>query len=232
MTDRTFDELKEEWWNPEGRLKGLHLFNATRVEYFTGVVERVLGGVSGKKVLDVGCGGGLLSEEFAKRGALVTGIDLSQPAIEVAREHAAGGGLDIDYRVATVGELKEEFREAFDCILCSEVIEHVERPEEFLKDCSALLKEGGLFLFSTINRTPKAFLLAIVVAERVLGLIPRGAHRYRDFLKPSELWEMLKGCGIHVEQIKGISFSLLEGGFTISDDPSVNYIGYGIKGHV
>ena len=229
MTDQTFDKLGKEWWNPEGRLKGLHLFNATRVEYFTGVVERVLGGVSGKKVLDVGCGGGLLAEEFAKRAALVTGIDLSQPAIEVAREHAAGGGLDIDYRVASVGELKEEFWEGFDLILCSEVIEHVGDPRSFLKDCSALLKDGGLFFFSTINRTPKAFLLAIVVAERLLGLIPKGAHRYRDFIKPSELWQMLKGCNIEVEEIRGISYSLMGGGFVMSEDPSVNYIGYGIK---
>ncbi len=232
MTDRTFDELKEEWWNPAGRLRGLHMFNPVRVEYFTAVVEEVGGGLDGKRVLDVGCGGGLLSEEFARRGAVVTGIDLSSTTIEVAKDHATREALDIDYRVATVVELKDEFPEAFDCIVCSEVLEHIEKPEEFLNDCSAMLKEGGLFLFSTINRTLRAFVLAIVVAEGVLGLIPKGAHRYRDFLRPSELWQMLKGCGIEIEEIKGVSFSLLKGGFAISSDSSVNYIGYGVKHQV
>ncbi len=232
MTDSTFDELKDEWWNPRGRLKGLHLFNPVRAGYFIRVTEGVLGGIQGRRVLDVGCGGGLLSEEFAKRGAVVTGIDLSAPSIEVAREHAEKNGLSIDYRLSRVEELGEEFKAHFDCVLCSEVIEHVEDPREFLKNCSRVLKDGGLFLFSTINRTPRAFILAIVVAEKVLGLIPKGAHRYRDFIRPSELWQMLRMCSIRVEEIRGISFSILEGGFVISDDPSVNYMGYGIKGQV
>ncbi len=225
---KKFDEFKRDWWDPKGRLFSLHRINPLRFGYFSSKMKEHLGDIK-KRVLDIGCGGGLLSEEFAKAGAQVTGIDLSPPSIEAAREHAKDTGLDIDYRVSSPGELKKEAPERFDAVICAEVLEHVDDLEGFLSDATAMLKKGGLFFFGTINRTLKARLLAIFVAEDILRMVPHGTHDYRRFVRPSELFELLKKNSVEVREVKGMSYDILRLEFKISDDTSVNYLGYGVK---
>lgn len=224
-----FDTFKKDWWNPEGRLKSLHTINPLRFGYFSDKAAELSMGFEGKRVLDIGCGGGILSESFAKAGAEVTGIDLSSTAIEAASEHAEETGLDIEYRVSTVAKLSEERREYYDFVACSEVIEHVDDLEGFLKDALSMLKGGGLFFFSTINKTLKARFLAVFVAEDLLRMIPPGTHDYSRFVRPSELVRMLKDNSVEAREIKGMSFSPLSFDFKISRDTSVNYLGFGVK---
>lgn len=232
-----FDTLKDEWWDPKGKLKSLHKITPLRFEYYLGVCNdhfeassKGLEGVKGKRVLDLGCGGGLLSERFSEAGALVTGIDLSTVAIEAARAHAEAGGLDIDYRNLSVEELlKGEGSESFDVVLCSEVLEHVEDLEGFVRSSSALIKKGGLYLFSTINSTLKAKLLIVTMAEDVLGMLPKGTHDPSRFIKPSALAAFMRMSGVDVKEFKGMRINPI--GFTckLSEDLSVNYLGYGVK---
>ena len=185
-------------------------------------------------MLDIGCGGGLMSESFAKQGAEVVGIDLAPTSIEAAQEHASEGGLEIEYMVLSVADLIKKRPKKFDCIVCSEVLEHVGDLEGFLRDATSLLKKSGLFFFSTINKTLKARFLAIFMAEDILRLVPRGAHEYEKFIKPSRLVGLLKQNKIEAEEIKGmslnhLSLNSLKMDFKLSRDTSVNYIGYGIK---
>jgi len=224
-----FDTFKKDWWDPEGRLKSLHTINPLRFGYFLEKAAALAGGLSGKRVLDIGCGGGILSESFAKEGAEVTGIDLSPTAIEAGAEHAEENGLLVEYRVSSVSDLSEERRGYYDIVVCSEVVEHVDDLEGFLRDALSMLKHGGLFFFSTINKTLRARLLAVFVAEDVLGMIPPGTHDYTRFVKPSELVRILRDNSVEAEEIKGMSFSPLTFGFKISKDTSVNYLGFGIK---
>ncbi|MDP2690636.1 MAG: bifunctional 2-polyprenyl-6-hydroxyphenol methylase/3-demethylubiquinol 3-O-methyltransferase UbiG, partial [Deltaproteobacteria bacterium] len=169
-----FEKYGAEWWNPAGRLFSLHRINPLRFDYFSGAA----GALSGKRVLDIGCGGGLLAERFAGAGALVTGIDLSPVAVEAAKKHASGSGLSIDYRVASPSQLLKEAPEGFDIVVCAEVLEHVDDLRGFLRDSLSMLKPGGLFFFGTINKTLKARFFAIFVAEDLLGMVPRGTHDY------------------------------------------------------
>ncbi|MEK7313736.1 MAG: bifunctional 2-polyprenyl-6-hydroxyphenol methylase/3-demethylubiquinol 3-O-methyltransferase UbiG [Deltaproteobacteria bacterium] len=224
-----FDSFKDDWWNPEGRLKSLHRIIPLRFEYFSARIKEELGTFEGKKILDVGCGGGLISERFASEGALVTGIDVSTPSIEAAKEHAAKHGLKIDYCAIEVSSFSTENKGVFDCVVSSEVLEHVENLPEFIKDAASTLKKGGLFLFSTINKTIMAKFLAIFMAEDVLRILPKGTHDYKKFIKPSELARFLRENSVVVKDVRGISLSLSERGFKISKDTSVNYIGYGVK---
>ena len=168
-----------------------------------------MGGVRERRIIDIGCGGGLLSEEFARRGGRVTGIDLSPTAIECARRHAEGAGLHITYMVRSPGEFAKDHPEPFDCVVCCEVLEHVDGLEGFIEDACRLLKKDGVFLFSTINRTLKAGLLAIFVAEDILRMVPQGTHDYRRFIRPSVLVELLRHNSVEVEEIKGMSFDPL-----------------------
>lgn len=221
-----FDSFKDEWWNPTGRLFSLHKINPLRFEYFS----KIAGGLNGKAVLDIGCGGGLLSEEFAKAGAVVTGIDLSPVAVEAAEKHAAGSGLAIDYRLSSpTGFLKENPDRRFDIIVCAEVLEHVDDLSAFLKDAIAMLKAGGQFFFGTINKTVKARLLAVFVAENLLHMLPKGTHDYKRFVRPSVLRRHLEENNVEMMEIKGMSYDPLRLEFELSDDPSVNYLGYGVK---
>ncbi|OGQ56628.1 MAG: hypothetical protein A3J24_00615 [Deltaproteobacteria bacterium RIFCSPLOWO2_02_FULL_53_8] len=220
-----FDKYEQEWWNPAGKLFSLHRINPLRFNYFSGLA----GELAGKRVLDVGCGGGLLAERFASAGALVTGIDLSPVAIEAAKKHATANGLAIDYRVASPTIFVKDCQEPFDIIVCAEVIEHVDNLDLFLADTLAMLMPGGFFFFGTINRTLKARILAIAVAEEILRMVPSGTHDYKRFVRPSLLKEILENNGVEMMELKGMSYDPLKLEFKITDDTSVNYLGYGKK---
>jgi len=220
-----FEPFDDEWWNPRGKLFTLHKINPLRFDYFSGHA----GDVKGKRVLDIGCGGGLLSESFARAGAVVTGIDLSERSIAAAKRHSETGGLDIDYRVCSIEELRKERPKKFQIITCSEVLEHVPDLQVFLSDATSLLAKHGFFFFSTLNKTLKARLFAVYAAENILGIIPRGAHDYNKFVRPSTLVEILDGLGVEVKELKGMSLNPLRLEFRISGDLSINYLGYGVK---
>ncbi len=215
----------DDWWGPKGRLFSLQKINPLRFGWFSAVA----GELKDKRVLDVGCGGGILSESFAKAGARVTGIDLSPVAIETAKRHAEESGLEIEYHVASPSEFLKRKPGKFEIIVCAEVIEHVDDPAGFLKETLKMLKARGRFFFGTINRTLKARIFAVFVAENVLKMLPRGTHDFKRFIKPSELVRILKENGLDVEELKGMSYDPLKLEFKLSDDTSVNYLGHARK---
>ena len=228
MTTETekFEKYGAEWWNPTGRLFSLHRINPLRFDYFSDKA----GGLSGKKTLDVGCGGGLLAERFAASGALVAGIDLSSIAIEAAKKHAKESGLDIEYMVCSVSKLRAAQGDSlFDIVICAEVLEHVDDLNGFLRDSLAMLKPGGLFFFGTINKTLKARLLAVFVAEDVLNMVPKGTHDYKRFVRPSLLKKIIADNDAEMMELKGMSYDVLRFEFKLSNDTSVNYLGYARK---
>lgn len=217
-----FNKMGKDWWDDKGNMSALHMINPIRFQYFSAK----LGSLEGKKVLDIGCGGGLLSEEFARRGAMVTGLDLSPVAIEAAKKHAEENGLKIDYRNCPLNEIKET---DFDVVICAEMLEHVDDLAKMVSDSAAKIKPGGYYLFETINRNPASWFLAIFMAENILKFVGRGTHSYERFVKPSSLSGLLRENGVAVKEIKGMTFNPLEWKFKISDSTLVNYIGYGIK---
>ena len=227
---RHFQALADEWWSPRGKFRALHAFNPARLQF----IVREIGGafssgaglrsLSGLNILDIGCGGGILAEPLARLGAEVTGIDPVAAAIEAAKAHAAAANLKVNYRAATAEELASEGA-MFDAVIASEVIEHVSNVGSFLETCRRLCKPNGAIIVSTLNRTAKSYALAIVAAEKVLGLIPRGTHDWNKFIKPSELAAELKAAGSALGVESGIVFSPLSGEWKLSDkDLSVNYI--------
>lgn len=211
-----FAHLVEHWWDTEAALKTLHDINPARLQFITNDVA-----LAGKHVLDVGCGGGILSEALAKQGAKVTGIDAEKGAIDVARAHAKDHNLDIDYQATAIEEFNAE---PFDLITCMELLEHVSSPATLLSHCKRLLKPGGLLLVSTINRTWQAYLLAVIAAEYVLRLLPRQTHDYAKFITPAELTQMARSLGLTLISMKGLSYNPLKRDASLQDSVSVNYM--------
>lgn len=214
-----FNTLADDWWHVDGPLKTLHTINPFRLQYIRKQCQ-----VNDNTVLDVGCGGGILSESLARFGACVTGIDLAEKNIEAAIKHAEQSGLDINYVTISSDALRAQQPSSFDVITCMELLEHVPDPAALIADCVALCRPGGDLFFSTINRTPKAFLQTIVGAEYITGLIPRGTHQYKQFIKPSELTRWLESAGASVEHIQGFHYAALTGHHRLTPDVGMNYM--------
>lgn len=217
-----FDRLANHWWDPEGDCKPLHQINPLRANYIDSKAQ-----VAEKTLLDVGCGGGLLSEAMAQRGAQVTAIDMGAEPLAVARLHAQASGLDINYRQLTVEQLVAEQAGQFDVITCLEMLEHVPDPASVVAACAQLVKPGGHVFFSTLNRTPKAYALAVVGAEYVLGWLPKGTHDYRKFIRPAELAQWARASGLIMGDLTGIIYHPIAREFRLSaGDVDVNYLMY------
>jgi 2-polyprenyl-6-hydroxyphenyl methylase/3-demethylubiquinone-9 3-methyltransferase len=214
-----FEMLAERWWDPGSEFKPLHDINPLRLDF---IDERAP--LEGGRVLDVGCGGGILSESMAARGAVVTAIDASDAPIAVARLHQHESGSSVDYRKATVEELVETGSPPFDVITCLELLEHVPDPFSVVNACASLLSPGGRIFFATINRNPKSYLLAIIGAEYVLGLLPKGTHDYAKLIRPSELDAWSRRAGLKLETLKGMTYNPLTRRYRLGKDISVNYI--------
>lgn len=214
-----FSQLAHRWWDPNSEFKPLHDINPLRLEY----IEN-LAGLQGRRVLDVGCGGGILSESMAVRGASVTGIDLGDKALKVARLHLLESGQKVDYRLVAVEDLAQQEPQQYDVVTCMEMLEHVPDPASVVKACAQLVKPGGHVFFSTLNRNLKSYLFAIIGAEYVLNMLPRGTHEYAKFLKPSELARYCRAAGLNVEEVTGMSYNPLSRVYSLGNDTSVNYM--------
>lgn len=219
-----FAALANRWWDPKGPQKALHALNPVRLGY---VSARV--GLRGAKVLDVGCGGGLLSEALAREGAEVTAIDLAPDLVKVAKLHGLESGVRVDYRVQSVEGLAAEQPASFDAITCMELLEHVPDPGAILSACATLLRPSGRLFVSTLNRTPAAFALAIVGAEYVARLLPKGTHQYRDFIKPSELGAWLRESGLQLEDVSGLMYEPWRDAARLTRRTDINYLACAIK---
>jgi 2-polyprenyl-6-hydroxyphenyl methylase/3-demethylubiquinone-9 3-methyltransferase len=214
-----FSQLAHRWWDPTSEFKPLHDINPLRLGY----IDRIAG-LAGKTVLDVGCGGGILSESMAAAGATVTGIDLGDKALQVARLHLLESGRKVEYRKIAVEALAAERPGSFDVVTCMEMLEHVPDPASTVRACSQLAKPGGHVFFSTLNRNPKSYLFAVIGAEYVLKLLPRGTHDYAKFIKPSELAQFCRNAGLQVADITGMSYNPLSREYSLGRDTDVNYI--------
>lgn len=214
-----FGELAHRWWDPNSEFKPLHDINPLRL----GWIDRSVG-LAGKRVADVGCGGGLLSEGMAGCGAHVTGIDMSEKALGVAKLHMLESGHAIDYRLIAAEALAAEAPTSFDAVTCLEMLEHVPDPASTVAACAQLVKPGGQVFFSTINRNPKAYLLAVVGAEYILNMLPKGTHDYAKFLRPAELAHFARAAGLEVAEIIGMSYNPLTQTYRLGTDTSVNYL--------
>lgn len=226
-----FTAMADEWWDPRGKFRPLHKFNPVRLGFMRAQIERHFGLEKGQKkpfaglrALDIGCGGGLVSEPMARLGLAMTSVDASEANIKTAMTHAQAGGLDIDFRAGTAEALLETGEPAFDIVFNLEVVEHVANPDAFLANCAKLLAPGGIMFLATLNRTPKAFALAILGAEYVLGWLPRGTHEFDKFLKPKELEAPLTAAGLMCDLPQGVSFNPLTDSWRLTKDTSVNYM--------
>ena len=228
-----FSKIADEWWDPEGKFKPLHKFNPTRIKY---IKENIINNfklknkskpLSGIKILDIGCGGGLLSEPMSRMGANVTGIDASDKNIKIAKLHSKKNKLKINYLCSSPEKLKIEKK--FDVILNMEIVEHVEDIDFFLKSCSKLLKKNGLMFVATINKTLKSYVFAIIGAEYVLRWLPIGTHEWEKFVKPEDLKKILMKYDLSVNKLDGMNFNIIKDEWNISKDLSINYIGKFIK---
>ena len=214
-----FDELAQRWWDPNGPQKALHALNPARLGYVAARAQ-----LRDAAVLDVGCGGGLLSEALAQAGAKVTAIDLAPNLLKVARLHGLESGIKVDYRDRAVESLAEEVPASFDAITCMEMLEHVPEPASVIEACARLLKPGGQLFLSTLNRTPAAFALAIVGAEYVARVLPKGTHQYRDFIKPSELARWLREAGLELEDVSGLMYEPWRNSARLIARTDINYL--------
>lgn len=215
-----FEELAHRWWDSDGEFRPLHEINPLRLEF----IETHCGGLEGKLALDVGCGGGILSEAMAARGATVTGIDMGEAPLSIAKLHGLESGVKVDYQHITAEALAEHEPGTYDVVTCMELLEHVPDPESVVRACAELAKPDGHLFFSTLNRNPKSFLLAIIGAEYVLRMLPRGTHEYRRFIRPSELDTAIRGAGLETRHIRGMSYNPLSGEYFLGNDVSVNYL--------
>lgn len=214
-----FGELAHRWWDPNSEFKPLHEINPLRLDWIESVLP-----LAGKKVIDVGCGGGLLSEGMAARGAIVTGIDLSEKPLGVARLHLFESGLNVDYQLISAEAMAAAHPGEFDAVTCLEMLEHVPDPASIVAACAQLVKPGGQVFFSTLNRNPKSYLLAVIGAEYILNLLPRGTHDYAKFIKPAELSRQCRNAGLAVEEIRGMSYNPISKVYSLGQDSSVNYL--------
>jgi 2-polyprenyl-6-hydroxyphenyl methylase/3-demethylubiquinone-9 3-methyltransferase len=214
-----FEQLASRWWDPNSEFKPLHEINPLRLKY---IDERV--GLEGKKVLDVGCGGGILSESMAASGATVTGIDMGEAPLSVAKLHLLESGLEVDYQRIPVEQLATEQPETFDVVTCMEMLEHVPDPSSIIAACAKLAKPGGSLFFSTLNRNPKSYLFAIVGAEYILRLLPKGTHDYNKFIRPSEMDRWIRDAALKSTDIIGLTYNPITQSYKLSSDVDVNYM--------
>ena len=219
-----FSELAHKWWDKSSEFKPLHDINPLRLNYIDNAVC-----LKGKTVLDVGCGGGILSESMAEKGAKVTAIDLSEKALKVAALHSLDSGVTVDYQLITVEKLAQQQPASFDVVTCLEMLEHVPDPASVVAACAKLVKPGGHVFFSTINRNPKAYLFAVIGAEYVLNMLPRGTHDYVKFIKPSELASWMRSTGLSLLGQTGMSYNPITKHYWLDSDISVNYMLHTIK---
>lgn len=215
-----FNQLASRWWDPHSEFKPLHDINPLRLDY----ICKQAGGLDGKRVLDVGCGGGILAESMAARGAQVTGIDMGEAPLSVAKLHRHESGVAVDYRQITAEQMAAEHPGAFDVVTCMEMLEHVPDPAAVVAACQTLVRPGGWVFFSTINRNPKAYLFAIIGAEYVLRLLPKGTHDYAKFIQPAELARWVRAADLELRDISGMTYNPLTDRYRLGKDTSVNYL--------
>ncbi len=214
-----FSQLAHKWWDPTSEFKPLHEINPLRLGYIDRHAR-----LNGKTVLDVGCGGGILSESMAELGANVTGIDLADKSLQVAKLHLLESGKQVDYQKIAVEELAETQPASFDIVTCLEMLEHVPDPTSIIAACSKLVKPGGWVFFSTLNRNPKSYLFAVIGAEYILNLLPKGTHDYAKFIKPSELAQSSRNAGLNLIDLTGMSYNPITKVYSLGKDTDVNYI--------
>lgn len=214
-----FNELASRWWDPAGEFKPLHQLNPTRLSYISDQVQ----GLFGKKVIDVGCGGGILAESMAKAGAAVTGIDMAPESLEVARLHALESGIQADYQQSTAEQFAASHPAQFELVTCMEMLEHVPAPASVVQACADLAAPGAILVFSTLNKTAKSYLFAILGAEHVLKLVPKGTHDFQKFIRPSALMRYIEAAGLELVDCTGLHYNPLNQSFRIGDGVDVNY---------
>ena len=219
-----FASLAHRWWDKNSEFKPLHAINPLRLNYIDQQV-----GLLGKRVLDVGCGGGILSESMAQKGAEVTGIDLGEKALKVAELHKLESGVDVDYQLISVENMAATKPASFDVVTCMEMLEHVPDPEAIVRACAQLVKPGGSVFFSTLNRNPKSYLFAVIGAEYVLNMLPKGTHEYAKFIKPSELSGWARHAGLEVSTLMGMTYNPITQHYALGNDVSVNYLIHTVK---
>ena len=214
-----FSELAHRWWDPNSEFRPLHEINPLRLEWINALAP-----VAGKRVADIGCGGGILAEAIAKKGATVTGIDLSEKALKVADLHSLESGVSVRYELTSAEDLAAREAGQYDVVTCMEMLEHVPDPSAIVKACATLVKPGGQVFFSTLNRNPKSYLFAIIGAEYVLRLLPRGTHDYAKFITPAELSQYSRNAGLQVEAVKGMTYNPFTKIYSLNQDTDVNYL--------
>ncbi len=215
-----FSALAHRWWDPDSEFRPLHQINPLRLN----LIDRTVGGLQGKRVVDIGCGGGILAESMAAKGAQVKGIDLADKALKVAKLHALESGVAVDYEAIAAEALADREPASFDVVTCMEMLEHVPDPAQTIAACARLVKPGGHVFFSTLNRNPKSYLFAIIGAEYVLKLLPKGTHEWSRFIKPSELARMARNAGLDLGDLTGMTYNPFTKVYRLNQDVSVNYI--------